>query len=79
MLQVIHVARFQRSVLHSGMDTNISHSNNSIIPILILCHLKIDSTTITLQLQMLLLLFTNGSNFNLNSKPAYPALALAAS
>jgi hypothetical protein len=48
-MRVIQVARFQRSVLHLGMDTNISHSNNSIIPILILCHLKINSTTITLQ------------------------------
>jgi hypothetical protein len=48
MLWVIRVARFQRSVLHSGMDTNISHSNDSIIPILILWHLKIESTTIIL-------------------------------
>jgi hypothetical protein len=75
MLWVIRVARFQRSVLHSCMDTNISHSDNSIIPILIL---YVISKLIAPQspCSCKCYFFTNHSYFNFNSEPAYPALAL---
>jgi hypothetical protein len=35
MVQVVRAGRFQRSALFSGMDSNISHSNECIICILI--------------------------------------------
>jgi hypothetical protein len=37
MVRVVRAGRFQRSALYSGMDSNISHSNECIICILILC------------------------------------------
>jgi hypothetical protein len=40
MVQVICAGRFQRSASHSGMDSNISHSNECIICILILCDIS---------------------------------------
>jgi hypothetical protein len=40
MVQVICAGRFQRSALYSGMDSNISHSNECIICILILCDIS---------------------------------------
>jgi hypothetical protein len=57
------------------MDTNIFHSNNSIIPILILW---VISKLIAQQspCSQKCYFFANGSYFNFNSKLAYPALAL---
>jgi hypothetical protein len=76
MVQVIHAARFQRSALYSDMDSNISHSNECIIPILILCDIfKIDSASIHPAV-VYAIFFANGSYFNLNAKPANPSLAL---
>jgi hypothetical protein len=40
MVRVVRAARFQRSALYLGMDSNISHSNECIIPILILCDIS---------------------------------------
>jgi hypothetical protein len=40
MVLVIRAGRFQRSALYLGMDSNISHSNECIIHILILCDIS---------------------------------------
>jgi hypothetical protein len=40
MVQVVHAGRFQRSALYTGMNSNISHSNECIIRILILCDIS---------------------------------------
>jgi hypothetical protein len=37
MVEVVCAGRFQRSALYSGMDSNISHSNECIIHFMILC------------------------------------------
>jgi hypothetical protein len=77
MVWVICAGRFQRSALYSGMDSNISHSNECIIRILILCDI---STLIvplfSLQLYIQFFFSAKGSHFNLNAEPANPSLAL---
>jgi hypothetical protein len=57
------------------MDSNISHSKECIICILILCDI---STLIVplFTLQLYIQFFCKGSYFNLNAKPANPSLAL---
>jgi hypothetical protein len=40
MVRVIHAGRFQRSALYLVMDSNISHSNEYIIRILVLCDIS---------------------------------------
>jgi hypothetical protein len=68
-------ARFQRSALCSGMDSNISHSNECIIHMLILCDI---STSIVplFTLHLYIQFFAKGTYFNLNAKPANTSLAL---
>ena len=62
-------------ILYSCMDSNISHSNECIIRILILCDI---STLIVpiFTLQSYIQFFANVSYFNLNAEPANPSLAL---
>jgi hypothetical protein len=74
-VRVIRAGRFQRSALYSGIDSNISHSNECIIHILILCGI---STWIVplFTLQSYIQFFSKGSYFNLNAEPANPSLAL---
>jgi hypothetical protein len=76
MVRVIRAGRFQRFALYLGMDSNISHSNECIIRILILCDI---STSIVPHIHPAFLypiFFAKGSNFHLNTKPANPSLAL---
>jgi hypothetical protein len=40
IVQVICAGSFQRSALYSGMDSNISHSNECIIHFVILCDIS---------------------------------------
>jgi hypothetical protein len=40
MVQVVRAGRFQRFALYSGVDSNISHSNECIIHTLILCDIS---------------------------------------
>jgi hypothetical protein len=40
MVRVIPAVRFQRSAFYLGMDSNISHSNECIIGIIILCDIS---------------------------------------
>jgi hypothetical protein len=40
MVQVMRAVRFQRCAFYSGMDSNISHSNECIIHIVILCDIS---------------------------------------
>jgi hypothetical protein len=40
MVRVIRAVWFQRSAFYSGMDSNISHSNECIIHIMILCDIS---------------------------------------
>jgi hypothetical protein len=76
MVEVIRAARFQRSALYWGMNSSISHSNESIIHILIFCNISTSIVPLlTLQLYVQFF-FANSSYFNLNVKPANPSLAL---
>jgi hypothetical protein len=77
MVPVVHAARFKRSALYLGMDSNISHSNECIIRILILCDISTLIVPIfTHPAVVYPFFFTNVSYFNLNAKPANPSLAL---
>ena len=75
MLLVVRAAMFQRSALYSGMNSNISHSNECIICILILCDI---STLIVLLFPCshISTFLAKGSYLNLNAKPANLPLAL---
>jgi hypothetical protein len=76
MVRVIHAGRFQRSALSSGMDSkNISHSNECIIHIIILCDISTSIVPYSF-CSLLTNFFAKGSFFNLNAEPANPSLAL---
>jgi hypothetical protein len=75
MVWVICIVRFQRSAFYSGMDSNISHSNECIICIQILC----DISTLIVPYSpcsRISNFLEKGSYFNLNAKPANLSLAL---
>jgi hypothetical protein len=67
MVRVVHAGRFQRSALYTGMKSNISHSNECIIRILILCDI---STSIVVHIHPAFLypiFFAKGSYFHVNA------------
>jgi hypothetical protein len=58
------------------MDSNISHSNECIIGILILCDISTSIVPLFTLQSYIQFFFAKGSYFNLNAKPANPSLAL---
>ncbi len=76
MVRVIHAGRFQRNALYLGMDSNISHSNECIIHILILCDISTSIVPLFTLQSYIQFFFAKGSFFNLNAEPANPSLAL---
>jgi hypothetical protein len=75
-VRVVRAGRFQRSALYTGMNSNIFHSNECIICILILCDI---STLIVSHIHPVFLysiFFAKGSYFHLNAEPANPSLTL---
>jgi hypothetical protein len=75
MVWVICAGRFQRSALYSCIDSKISHSNECIIHIVILCDISTSIVSL-FTLQLYIHFFAKGSYFNLNAKPANQKLAL---
>jgi hypothetical protein len=76
MVWVIHAVRFQRSAFHSGMNSNISHSNECIIRIIILCDISTSIVPYS-PWSHISNFFAKGSYFNLNAKPANLSLGSA--
>jgi hypothetical protein len=75
MVRVIRTVRFQRSAFYSGMNSNISHSNECIICIIILCNISTSIVPYS-PCSRISNFFIKGSYFNLNAEPANPSLAL---
>jgi hypothetical protein len=76
MVRVVCAARFQRSALYLGMNSNISHSNECIVPILILCDISTLVVPLFTLQSYIQFFFAKGSYLNLNAEPANLSLAL---